>query len=581
MEKILVADFETTTDINDCRVWSYGICNLINPAESFDWGKTIDGFMFFCANKKTNYKILFHNLKFDGQFIISWLLNNGFKHTTDKVERQTRTFNTMISDRGLFYQIEVVFSRKGKNINKVTFLDSYKLLPMPVKEIAKSFKMPMSKGEIDYCKPRPVEYEPTPEEIDYLKRDVVIVAEAVKVFYEQGYKRMTIGSNAFRDFKDLLGGDDAFARIFPPTYFDSDIRQSYKGGYSYLNPKYKNKIVKNGLVLDYNSQYSYVMKEKLLPFGTPIFFKGQYEYDEFYPLYVQTIRCVFEIKKGKIPTIQIRDHEDFKPTEYVESSDDYPVVLTLTNVDLELFLEHYDIIGEIEYLSGWKFRGTVGLFDDYIDKWMKEKEDATKTGNAGMRLISKLFLNSLSGKFGTLPLARSMIPYINKKGVLAYKRGELTERNSIYVAMSSFITAYGRKLIIDQIQKIQDDFHSGKSDVEFLYCDTDSCHVISKSGEYELPDVEIDESALGKFKIECKFKRGKYLRAKCYMLEKSDYDKDAFEIEVTVAGMPEECYEQVTFSNFQVGASYTGKLTPVIVPGGVVLENIDFSIKES
>jgi hypothetical protein len=146
--------------------------------------------------------------------------------------------------------------------------------------------------------------------------------------------------------------------------------------------------------------------------------------------------------------------------------------------------------------------------------------------------------------------------------------------------MSSFICAYGRRYIIETAQKITDDFNSGKSDVEYLYSDTDSIHVISRSGEYELPDVELDQSALGKFKIESKFKRGKYLRGKCYMLERSDWDKDEYEIEITVAGMPEECYDQVTFSNFKVGASYTGKLTPVIVPGGVVLENIDFSIKE-
>ena len=578
MERTFIGDFETTTDINDCRVWAWGLCN-IKDTNVYYYGNTLDEFMRLCSDRKVNYKILKHNLKFDGQFLISWLLNNGFKHTTDKVERQDKTFNTLISDRGLFYQIEVVFSRKGKNINKVTFQDSYKLLPMGVKEVAESFKMPYSKGEIDYHKPRPVGYEPTPEERDYVKRDCIIIAEAVKMFYEQGFNKMTIGSNAFHDYKEIIGGQKTFNRLFPPTYFDSDIRQSYKGGYVYLNPKYKNKIVKNGLVLDINSMYSFVMKEKLLPFGTPIFFQGKYEPDEFYPLYVQTIRCAFDIKDGKIPTIQIRDHEQFKATEYVTSSNDYQVVLTLTNVDLELFLEHYDP-KNIEYFSGWKFRGTTGLFDEYIDKWINIKEESTKNGNAGMRLISKLFLNALSGKFGTLPRARSLVPYMNKQGKIAYKRGETTERDSVYVAMSSFICAYGRRYIIETAQKITDDFNSGKSDVEYLYSDTDSIHVISRSGEYELPDVELDQSALGKFKIESKFKRGKYLRGKCYMLERSDWDKDEYEIEITVAGMPEECYDQVTFSNFKVGASYTGKLTPVIVPGGVVLENIDFSIKE-
>ena len=579
MEKTFVADFETTTDINDCRVWAFGMCN-IKDTNIYYYGDDIDDFMRLCSDRKVNYKILFHNLKFDGQFIISWLFQNGFKHTTDKVERQEKTFNTLISDRGLFYQIEVVFKRKGKNINKVTFQDSYKLLPMSVKDVAKSFEMPYSKGSIDYEKIRPVGYEPTPEERDYVRRDCLIVAEAVKVFYEQGFDRMTIGSNAFKDYKEIIGGQSTFNRLFPSMYFDSDVRQSYKGGYVYLNPKYKNKIVKNGIVLDINSLYSFVMKEKLLPFGTPIFFNGQYEPDKFYPLYVQTIECAFDIKDGKIPTIQVRDApEKFKPTEYISTTDDYTVILTLTNVDLELFLEHYEP-KNLKYLSGWKYRGTTGLFDDFINKWIDKKEESTKTGNSGMRMVSKLFLNSLSGKFGTLPRARSMVPYVTKKGSIAYKRGDESERDSVYVAMSSFICAYGRKTIIDTIQKVQDDYNAGISDVIPLYCDTDSLHVISASGQYELPDVELDQSALGKFKIESKFKRGKYLRAKCYMLERSDWDKDEYEKEVTVAGMPAECYDQVTFSNFKVGASYTGKLSPVVVPGGVILENIDFTIKE-
>ena len=43
--------------------------------------------------------------------------------------------------------------------------------------------------------------------------------------------------------------------------------------------------------------YSFVMKEKLLPFGTPIFFQGKYEPDEFYPLYVQDISKLYIVEE--------------------------------------------------------------------------------------------------------------------------------------------------------------------------------------------------------------------------------------------------------------------------------------------
>lgn len=77
------ADFETTTDIDDCRVWAYAICEIGNT-DNFIYGNNIEDFIKFCQNKKENYLILFHNLKFDGEYIISYLLNNGYEHIKDK-----------------------------------------------------------------------------------------------------------------------------------------------------------------------------------------------------------------------------------------------------------------------------------------------------------------------------------------------------------------------------------------------------------------------------------------------------------------------------------------------------------------
>ena len=68
---MFVADFETTTDKNDCRVWAFAICEVGN-IDNIIIGNNIDDFMNFCK-KRGNHKIFFHNLKFDVQFIISWL----------------------------------------------------------------------------------------------------------------------------------------------------------------------------------------------------------------------------------------------------------------------------------------------------------------------------------------------------------------------------------------------------------------------------------------------------------------------------------------------------------------------------
>ena len=62
-------DFETTTDENDARVWAYSLCNVDDPSE-FLYGNSIDDFFDFCSDYLHNYKIWFHNLKFDGLWII-------------------------------------------------------------------------------------------------------------------------------------------------------------------------------------------------------------------------------------------------------------------------------------------------------------------------------------------------------------------------------------------------------------------------------------------------------------------------------------------------------------------------------
>ena len=134
--KKYVADFETTTLPNDCRVWAYAIVDIDDPDNKDDIviGTNIDDFLDWCNEQKGSPKIFFHNLKFDLSFVMDALFKKGFKHTTDSKERQTKTFNTMISDKGLVYQCEIIFYRKGKNIRKVILQDSLKLIPLRVKE---------------------------------------------------------------------------------------------------------------------------------------------------------------------------------------------------------------------------------------------------------------------------------------------------------------------------------------------------------------------------------------------------------------------------------------------------------------
>ena len=587
--KKYVADFETTTLPEDCRVWAYAIVDIDNPDNKDEViiGTNIDDFIDWCSQQKGSPKIYFHNLKFDLSFVMDALFRKGYKHTTETKDRQTKTFNTMISDKGLVYQCEIIFYRKGKNIRKVILQDSLKLIPLRVKDIPKAFGLEESKGEIDYERHNylPANSPLTDIEKDYIIHDVVIVAKALKFMFAHGMNKMTVGACALDRYKEIVG-KFTFKRWFPTPEYHEDVRQSYRGGFTYLNPKFAGIPVKQGITLDVNSLYPSVLRSHdcPLPFGTPVFFKGQYKPNPIYPLYTQMLSCQFEIKPGKIPTLQIKHSLSFRGNEYLTSSNGEEVTICLNSVDLDMFFKHYDVYN-ITYHSGWMFKASTGMFDKYIDECMEGKIQATKDGNKGLRTIYKLRANSIYGKFGTDNKQVNKVPFY-KDGQIHYYFSEPQKKPGIYIALASFVTSYARRVTISSAQQITDDYNAGKSEIQFIYADTDSLHCYSPG--FKLPEgLEIDPYKLGAWKYESKFysedgNGAKFLRQKCYIenLTEDVNDPDPkYHLKITVAGMPEECYDQVTFDNFNIGADYYGKKMPRTVPGGTVLIDGTFTIK--
>ena len=119
------ADFETVTWLkNETYVWAWALCEIDNP-DNIKIGNSID--TFFEEIQKENCTLWFHNLKFDGEFILYYLLSNGFERIENKKERKDKTFMTLISDMGLFYSLEIYFKVGNKSCKKVTIYDSLKI----------------------------------------------------------------------------------------------------------------------------------------------------------------------------------------------------------------------------------------------------------------------------------------------------------------------------------------------------------------------------------------------------------------------------------------------------------------------
>lgn len=548
-----VADFETITDANDCRVWAYAVYN-VEKDKIEKIGNHIDKFMDWLL-KLEDGKVWFHNLKFDGEFIISWLFKNKFKYREERKKIKENEFTTLISDMGQFYSMTIQRSEY-----KIIIQDSLKILPMSVSAIAKSFGLEESKLEIDYNEFREEGHILTEQEEEYIKNDVIIVGKALAIQFRHGLTRMTTGSNALHDYKKRIGGFKRFLKYFPSIEYevDKDIRQAYRGGFTYVSPRHQNKTIGNGITLDVNSLYPDRMMNCLLPYGVPIRFEGEYRNDRAYPLYIQCVKCDIKLKPKHIPSIALK-HMRFASNEYITDTEGEEIVLYLTSTDLGLMFQQYDV-ESIEYLGGYKFKGAKGLFRTYIEYWIGQKNQATIEGNKGLRQLAKLMLNSLYGKFGLNPDTKSKHPYI-EKGVVKYYVGKAERRKSIYIPMAVYITSEARYKTITAAQKLYD---------RFMYADTDSLHLEGT----ELPEIlDVDNVKLGAWAHEATFTQAKFIRQKTYV-EVVDG-----ELHITCAGMPKTCYDQVTFDNFTEGSTYGGKLLPKHVVGGIVLVEKEFTIR--
>lgn len=636
----LVADFETTVFKHQTKteVWAAALVEL--HTEDVKIYNCIEDFLSYLFSLKRNLEIKFHNLKFDGSFILYSLMTKlkkkGFKHGYIEgkgfqkwKELPSRAYTYLISSMGQWYQLIIKNGRQ-----KITITDSLKLLPFNLRKIGKDFETKHQKLEMKYEGYRFPGCEITEEEKQYIRNDVLVLKEAIEIFEAQGHKKSTIASCCLEEYKKTLNANEwdvwypntknipLNAEEYGSPNVDSYVRRSYKGGWCYYVKGKEGKIYHNGITLDVNSLYPAMMESasgNYYPVGKPKFWKGEIpqellenneKYKNYY--YFVRIRTRFKLKEGKLPCIQIKGNKRYKATEWLDSSDftingkksrytkdrkgnitDSFVTLTLTCVDYELIKEHYDLI-DCDILDGCYFRTEIGIFDTYIEKWREIKENST----GAIRAIAKLFLNSLYGKMASSDESSYKVAYINENGSLSYHIVIENEKEVGYIPVGSAITSYARAYTIRAAQAN----YYGVDKPGFIYADTDSIKCDLKIEDVK--GVELHDTKFGCWKVETNWKDATYLRQKTYV----EVEEDKYIVKC--AGMPENCKkilirsfkgEQVTkeeienedytpeqieflkikrdLTDFKKGLKIYGKLMPRQVPGGTLLVPGYFEIR--
>lgn len=582
----IAADTETTVYENqtNTEVWA-AACVEFGTEDVKIFHSLHEQIEYFVALDKSLI-VYYHNLKFDGAFILDYLLKSknwkpaitpnslipdnirnadGYHiEWLENSKMKNHTFRYLISRMGQWYAITL--KSKGHTI---TILDSLKLLPFSLKKIGKDFNTKHQKLEMEYEGYRYAGCEISDEEKQYISNDVLVLKEALEIMLAEGHDKMTIGSCCMKEFKS--GYDRFDYNIFFPDIYDIPIdenkfgatnageyvRKAYKGGWCYVKKAIACKKQGAGRTYDVNSLYPSMMSSESgnrYPIGKPHFWKNSLGLSNIAQLpfltekyYFIRIKTRFYLKENYLPFIQIKGSSYYPSTLCLDSSDiivngtyyshyideegeiaDTRVTMTLTCTDFERFKEFYKLI-DFEILDLCYFDTDIGIFDKYIDKYRAMK----MTSKGARRQIAKLFLNNLYGKMATSQDSSFKWAYLDD-GVVKFV--DIRERNKKggYIPIGAAITSYARDFTIRAAQKNYD---------VFLYADTDSIHCLDDGKP--LIDVPVHPTNFCCWKEESKWSEGFFARPKTYIEYITCEDgellsEDKQHYNVRCAGLPDE-----------------------------------------
>lgn len=554
---LLLADFETTAEYqalleNETKVYLWCIKDFNSEYSAF--GVSIETFFDNILAIKEPTTIYFHNLSFDGEFILWYLLNNNYKLNYNG-ELMENEFTHLTTDNGAIYTISFV-----KNGVLYEFKCSYRLLPVSVKDLGKLVGVEKLDEEFDYTAFK--KYNDISEvpkiDLEYIDHDVEIVKRALKVAFDNGINKLTIASSSYANWQK---GNFMFAKSHLQKPDNEEVNQiiniSYRGGITYLNPKKANKIFYKLKSFDVNSLYPSVMLAFSMPYGTPKILKESDRINNkkihLYHIFITTAK----IRKGFHPFIPYKKN---KYGSYDFKDELFNFNCALWDEEFNLFQKYY--VCDYVVLNILEFDCKYNLFDKYFNHWKNIKET---TDNEVLRKIAKLMLNSLYGKFGTMD-NKCCKHIIGKADTIKYEVVP-SDTKYYYRAIASRITSCARTVFIKAMNENAD---------RFIYGDTDSVYLENT----DLPNLPLDDKKFGCWKDETVkiggyYARAKFLKAKCYIKEHIDGT-----IKTSCAGLPKKAQSLITFDNLKDGTKFEKvKLQFCRFKGGVILKETDFTIK--
>lgn len=466
--KIFFGDFETITKntqyfkkYNDTKINLWGLMDLnekftinIGPFSFFEKLKQL-------SKKYENIHIYFHNLSFDGDFILKYLLNNG----------------------ALLYINLFLFKNHNKiywiKWNNITFRCSLLLLSSSILQLGKSINIDKYTDKnienfYDYEEFKNIKDVPK-NFISYLKRDILIAKKSLENFMQAINKLILVNGQLnwsnlpltassisiylmniyVKEYNKNLSTKETI-NLKIKSYEAEQMRPFYSGGFTQFNPKYQNINLNkpyniDGNMFDVNSAYPYICSLNL-PYGKFWEYKinpqkltilakytkrGDYVYKKYYQNVIAKLKSKNKIVWIKVFIIQAKIKND--NFIYLKNWDKEasPLNRYVKNIENTYAYYLYDEFDEINrnyhIIFKWK---DINLYYQYshpflnplINELYNLKSLMVQENNKGMAFSYKIVLNSIYGKLAQRSSFDTMIYALNNE----YEAGFLLSHKNIF-----------------------------------------------------------------------------------------------------------------------------------------------------
>jgi len=384
--------------------------------------------------------------------------------------------------------------RHGKE--KIVLLDNANYFHGSLASLGKAIGVP--KGDIDILTASEAEADP------YCKQDVNIMLKLWQFYY------------TFMDMNNLGN----WGPTLPSQAFHA----------------YRHRFMKHKIVIHANEKALRLEREAYHGGRTSVFFQGKKAGQPFYKLDVNSMYpyvmakhpfpvCFYALRESPSLATITQQLNRFQMIAQVTVNTDVPLYPVKINHHLLYPVGRFDTVlttPEIRYALEHKQLEAVHtialyehafIFQEYVKEFYQLKVQYTKLGNLPFRTITKLYLNSLYGKFGQLSTewkelpdpfvslfdATSMIDHETGETWQLYQFGShlwrvkpTGEPHNSFPAIAAHVTAFARLYLWALISRA--------SRENVYYCDTDSV-IVNEQGKQNL-DSLLDETSLGALKVE-------------------------------------------------------------------------------